>query len=269
MQSNGLLWHLRSPHSFFGIVLKTMMNKQQKKNRQLILAIFGLSIIPFLIAWGLKENPQFLKGTTNSGQLIIPPVTTENSDFIGFDEFSRKNMGELPGHWLIVNVIPNSGCNEVCLDALLKTKQLRLMLNKELPRTRRVVMIFKEPSAETVSQWWLKDTLLWRLRRSENKQENVLLLSLLREENKVDDVLIEKLIGLEDREFALNSDLIRIKPSVQLTEKMTTIRQGNISDGQLFLIDPLGNLMMQYESGFNTYKVKDDLMHLLKFSQIG
>jgi hypothetical protein len=40
-------------------------------------------------------------------------------------------------------------------------------------------------------------------------------------------------------------------------------------EGMLFLIDPLGNLMMQYEAGFNTYKVKDDLMHLLRISQIG
>jgi hypothetical protein len=27
--------------------------------------------------------------------------------------------------------------------------------------------------------------------------------------------------------------------------------------------------MMHYEPGFNTYKVKDDLMHLLRISQIG
>ena len=155
-----------------------MINNQQKKNRLLILAIFGMTIIPFLIAWVLKENPGLVKGTTNSGQLIIPPVITERSDFTGFDAFSVENMKELAGHWLIVNAISNFGCNDVCLDALLKTKQLRLMLNKELPRTRRVVIVFKEPSAEAASQWWLKDTLLWRLRRSENKEDQALLCEL-------------------------------------------------------------------------------------------
>jgi len=246
-----------------------MMNNQQKKNRILILAIFGMTIIPFLIAWGLKENPGLVKGTTNRGQLITPPVTTERSDFSGFDPFSVANMAELTGHWLIVNVIPNTGCNEICLDALLKTKQLRLMLNKELPRTRRIVIVFKEPAAEAASQWWLKDTLLWRLRRSENKEDNALFLSLLRKENKIDDALIAKLIGNENREFALNSELIRVKPSAGLAKKIAAIRQGIVPDGMLFLIDPLGNLMMQYEPGFNTYKVKDDLMHLLRISQIG
>ena len=246
-----------------------MMTKQEKKNRLLIMLIFGMTIIPFLIAWGLKENPELLKGTTNSGQLITPPVSTERTDFTGYDSFSIKNMSELPGHWLIVNVIPDTGCNEICLDALLKTKQLRLMLNKELPRTRRVVMLFKEPAAEVANEWWLKDTLLWRLRRTDNKEDNALFLSLLREENKINDALIEKLISNENKEFALNSDLIRVKPSAGLAKKIADIRKGTIPDGMLFLIDPLGNLMMQYDAGFNTYKVKDDLMHLLKISQIG
>jgi hypothetical protein len=247
-----------------------MITKQQKKNRLLILAIFGLTIIPFLIAWGLKENPGLVKGTTNSGQLITPPVTTERTDFTGFDPFSAENLAELSGHWLIVNVIPDTGCNEVCLDALLKTRQLRLMLNKELSRTRRIVIVFKEQATDAANQWWLKDTLLSRLRGTKNPADDALFLSLLREENKLDDALIEKLIGADDREFALNSDLIRVKPSAELVKKITGIRQNNnIPEGMLFLMDPLGNLMMQYEPGFNTYKIKDDLMHLLKISQIG
>ncbi len=247
-----------------------MINKQQKKNQLLILAIFALTIVPFLIAWGLEKYPSLVKGTTNSGQLIIPPVTTERSDFIGYDTFSAKNIAELAGHWLIVNVIPEMGCKEVCLEALLKSKQLRLMLNKELPRTRRVVIVFKDPTFVQVNQWWLKDTLLSRLHRTKNPADDALFLSLLREENKLDEALIERLIGADDKEFALSSDLIRVRPSIELLKKITEIRQGKaLSDGLLFLIDPLGNLMMQYESGFNTYKVKEDLMHLLKISQIG
>jgi hypothetical protein len=245
------------------------MNKQQKKNRLTILIIFGLTIIPFLIALVLKENPSLVKGTTNTGQLIVPPLATQYSDFIGFDAFSVKNISELPGHWLIVNVIPGNHCNEICLDALLKTKQLRLMLNKELPRTRRIAMIFKEPLEVDANEWWLKDTLLWRLRRTDNKEDKTLLLSFLREDQKLDDKLIDKLIGEDNREFSLNSDLIRVKPSLELNKKIVAIRKGNIPDGMLFLIDPLGNIMMQYEAGFNTYKVKEDLMHLLKISQIG
>ena len=245
------------------------MNKQQNKNRRLILIIFGMTIIPFLIAWGLKENPNLLKGTTNRGQLINPPISTERTDFISFDTYSAENMNELVGHWLIVNVIPGLACNEVCLDALLKTKQLRLMLNKELPRTRRVVMLFKEPNEVVANEWWLKDTLLWRLRNTKNTEDNLIFLSLLHEENKIEGKLIDRLIVNENREFALKSELIRVKSSAGLAKKITDIRKNNIPEGMLFLIDPLGNIMMQYEAGFDTYKVKDDLMHLLRISQIG
>lgn len=245
------------------------MINQQKKNQLLILLIFGMTIIPFLIAWALKDHSGLLKGSTNNGQLITPPVTTERSDFTGFDSFSVNNMSELAGHWLMVNVIPNDHCNEVCLEAILKTRQLRLMLNKELPRTRRIVVVFNEPAPEQTEQLWLKDTLLWRLRRTESQDDRALYLSLLHEENRLDDALVTKLIGQENRAFALNSDLIRVKPSAAMIKKLAEIRKGNIPDGMLFLMDPLGNLMMQYEPGFDPYKLKSDLMHLLRISQIG
>lgn len=245
------------------------MINQQKKNRLLILVIFGMSVIPFLIAWGLKENPEVLKRSTNKGQLITPVIATEHNDFVGFDAFSTKNMGELPGHWLLVNVLPNSSCNKVCLEALLKTKQLRLMLNKELPRTRRAVIVFKEVSVDMANQWWLKDTLLWRLRKTDAEEDAALYSDLLGEEHRIDEALAAKLIGQENPEFALHSDLIRVKPSAALVKKIAKIREGDIPDGMLFLMDPMGNLMMQYEPGFDPYNVKSDLMHLLRISQIG
>jgi hypothetical protein len=198
------------------------MNNQQKRNRLLILAIFGMSIIPFLIAWGLKENPGLLEGRTNHGELITPVITTERIDLTGFDQFTAQNMDQLPGHWLIVNVIPHDDCNEVCREALYKTKQLQLMMSKDLTRTRRVAMVFKEVAPETAALWWKDD-----------------------------------------------SRLLRVKPSEALIKKIAAIRQDGVPDGMLLLMDPLGNLMMQYEPGFDPYKVKSDLMHLLKISQIG
>ncbi len=198
------------------------MHHQKNKNHILILAIFGMSVIPFLIAWGLKEHPQMLSGQTNYGQLITPPLTTERGDLTGFDRFSTENMSELTGHWLLVNVIPNSDCNDSCIDAIHKTKQLRLMLNKELTRTRRIVMILKDVAPETANKWWEDD-----------------------------------------------QTLLRVKPNDVVAKKIAAIRQGNISDGMLLLMDPLGNLMMQYEPGFDPYSVKSDLMHLLRISQIG
>ena len=70
-----------------------MINKQQKKNQRLIIIIFGMTLIPFLIAWGLKEHPSLVKGTTNSGQLVIPPVVIKRTELTGLDDFSKQNIG--------------------------------------------------------------------------------------------------------------------------------------------------------------------------------
>jgi hypothetical protein len=241
------------------------MINPHKKNQLLFLLIVSMSVIPFLIAWYLSNNPNLLNPSTNNGQLIIPPITTENTDFTGFDNFSASNLGELKGHWLITNIITGTDCTESCLEAILKTKQLRLMLNKELARTRRVVLLFNAPDSNNAAQWWLKDSLLGKLR----EHDMPLFTSLLKPSNKLDESLITKIIGSDDREFALQSDLIRLIPNNELIKKINASHQGGISDGMLLLIDPLGNIMMQYSAGFDTYKVKNDLMHLLKVSQIG
>ncbi len=200
------------------------MTSQQRKNRQLIIGIFAMSIIPFSIAWFLAKNPELLTSSaTNHGQLITPIITTERTDFKGFDTFSQDNLKELEAHWLIVNVIPKSDCGETCLDAIYKSRQLRLMLNKELVRTRRAVLVLdSNVSQEFAANWWKED-----------------------------------------------GDLLRLKPNAAVIEKLNLLYNGQIPEGVLLLVDPLGNFMMQYAPNFNPYDVKSDLMHLLKISQIG
>ena len=199
------------------------MNEQHKKNKRTIIIIFAMSVIPFGIAWYLSSNTDWMEGvSTNNGELITPPVTTEKTEFIGYDEFSIQNMKEIPGHWVLVNVIPNSDCNSVCQQAMHKTKQLRLMMNKDLTRIRRLVLIIPEINVDLAQQWWKDDVRL-----------------------------------------------LRSKPAQSLVKKLQKIRRSDIPDGMLFLMDPLGNLMMQYEPDFDPYKVKSDLRKLLRISQIG
>lgn len=198
------------------------MNELHKKNNRTIIIIFAMSIIPFIIAWILSSNANWMGASTNNGELIIPPVTTEFEEFIGYDDFSLKNMKQLQGHWILVNVIPYNDCQELCQQALYKTKQLRLMMNKDLTRIRRLVVIISEVNAELAQQWW-KDDLR----------------------------------------------LLRSKPAPSLLQKLKDIRNSDIPDGMLFLMDPFGNLMMQYEPDFDPYQVKSDLYKLLKISQIG
>ncbi len=198
------------------------MNKQLARNRLIILLVFAMSVIPFIFAWFLFQNPQWLETGTNQGQLIIPPVATEIQDWQGVDDFSIKHMNELTGRWVMVNLVPEKKCLKECQEAIHKTKQMRLMLNKDLVRIRRVVVFLSDIDLINAETLWQKDTRLLRARASQD-----------------------------------------------LLKKLLKIKKGKIPEGMLMIMDPLGNLMMEYEPGFDPYDVLKDLKKLLKISQIG
>ncbi len=208
------------------------LNEQQKKNNRTVIIIFTMSIIPFCIAWYLSSSATWMGGGTNNGKLITPPITTEFNQFVGYDEFSTKNLHEIKGHWVLMNIVPNKQCNEVCQFAIFKTKQLRVMMGKDLTRSRRLVLVAAE-FEQTVEQ------LFWK------------------EESKTGKTVQE------------DKRLLRVKLLPALLDKLNKVRSSGIPEGMLFLMDPLGNVMMQYEPEFDPYKVKDDLRKLLKISQIG
>lgn len=198
------------------------MTNQKNKNQRTIIILALMTIIPFSVAWYLTKDSSFRPEATNYGQLIIPVITTERSELEGIDDFSQKNKQELQGHWVILNIIPSQACNQQCADAIFATKQLRLMLNKDLTRTRRAVIVMQGEQDPAYQPWWDED----------------------------------------DR-------LLKLRPSAILAEKIRQLLGTEILDGQLLLMDPLGNLMMLYPSGFDPYAVKRDLKKLLRISQIG
>ena len=198
------------------------MTNQITKNHRTIIILALMTIIPFSFAWYLTSDPDFRPGSTNNGELIIPVITTERSELQGIDEFSIINIDELKGHWVMLNIITETQCNKVCTDAIHATKQIRLMINKDLTRTRRAVIVMHGEQQQSYQPWWDED----------------------------------------DR-------LLKVKPVVALAEKIRQLLGTEMLDGQLILMDPLGNLMMQYKSGFDPYAVKRDLKKLLRISQIG
>lgn len=129
------------------------MNTQLKKNRITILVIFAMSVIPFAIAWFLAENPAKVKLGTNNGELIAPPLTTEISDFTGHDSFSADNIKELQGHWILINVLPQSECHQACQDGLYKTQQITLMMGKDIARIRRLAVIMNQADQPLPKKW--------------------------------------------------------------------------------------------------------------------
>lgn len=179
-----------------------------------------MSVIPFAIAWFLAENPNKVKLGTNNGELITPPVTTQASDFKGYDAFSADNIKELKGHWILINVIGQGVCEQACQDGLYKTQQITLMMGKDIARIRRLALLL-EPANPPLPKPWQEDARLLKAVPSQTLKDT-------------------------------------LHQSVHQSEP-----------GGLLIMDPLGNLMMQYAAGYDPYKVRNDLSKLLRISQIG
>lgn len=234
------------------------MIDQKKKNQRTIIILALMTIVPFSIAWYLTTDPNFRPGSTNNGQLITPLITTERTELKGIDQFSIENIDELKGHWVMLNIIPTEKCNKVCADAIHATKQIRLMINKELTRVRRAVIVMQGEQQKDYLAWKEQGDQLLKLETAEYRK--------LGEAEEQGGLLLQN-----KKVFWWENDyrLLKVKPGVALTEKIKRLLGTDMAEGQLILMDPLGNLMMQYKSGFDPYAVKRDLKKLLRISQIG
>ena len=181
-----------------------------------------MSVIPFLIAWYVADHPGLVRLGASNGDLINPPVTTEYSEFIGYDDFSTQNLQELHGHWVLITFVPQAPCAAACEEVLHKVRQITLMMGKDIARIRRVALLPAKSTEPVLPAEWHED-----------------------------------------------ARLLKIQTTAQLQQKVANIFNGSISEGGMLIMDPLGNLMMKYSTGFDPYQVKNDLSKLLRISQIG
>lgn len=140
------------------------MNKPFKNNRNIILILFAITIIPFLIAGYLAQHPEWFQPSTNRGELIQPVITTERNEVEGWDTFSVENIKELNGRWVLLNIVSKKPCERDCLDAIHKSRQLRLMMNKDLTRIRRAVVFLADIDPENLASIWKEDERILRLK---------------------------------------------------------------------------------------------------------
>lgn len=136
----------------------------RKKNRRILFLIVFLCLSPFVIATVLYLNPDWIRSGASNGNLIDPAFPTSREEFQGFDDFSRQNMNQVRGRWVLVHFIRPTGCNESCVESLDKTRRIRLMLNKDLMRVRRMAVVLQQQPINPVNAAWNGDTYLLRAR---------------------------------------------------------------------------------------------------------
>jgi hypothetical protein len=133
-----------------------------QRNRLVIFLIALICVVPFAIAWYLAKNPQLVEGRqkSNYGHLITPARPFEYAEFFQNPITPAETLTEIKGHWVLVQVAGNSACDELCKETAYKTGQLRLMLNKEISRVRRLLLLPGQADAAAVRELTASDPTL-------------------------------------------------------------------------------------------------------------
>ncbi len=140
----------------------------QFNSRVILIFIFLLGLAPFLLAFWFAQNPESLGQPTSYGNLIDPAQPIDRLHIKGLDDFSQQNITELYGRWVLLHVVHGSECDTACQDSLHKTRQLRLMMNKDLTRIRRAALIVDHHS---VPSSWPDDKRLLKLKATDTLRQ--------------------------------------------------------------------------------------------------
>lgn len=134
------------------------------------MAIVLSAVIPFALAWYLAQHPDLVEKTSNYGRLVQPVRVLTREMLTSALLSDAVGKEEIKGRWILLEV-SQAECLRECLDALHKTHQGWLMLNKEMQRVRRVFLGNAEigadsalPKDETLIQGGLGQDLLQILR---------------------------------------------------------------------------------------------------------
>lgn len=114
--------------------------RQQRRNRLMLLLIALISVIPFVLAWLYLQHPQWASGHSNYGHLITPARPLAYEELLRPDAPGAAPLAPLKGRWILLQVATGEECNAACRNSLQLTHQIRLLLNKDITRVRRLLL---------------------------------------------------------------------------------------------------------------------------------
>lgn len=118
----------------------SLPSKSPWRSRALVIGIALMAALPFVLAWYYVQHPELIGKRSNYGTLIVPPRPVETAVLMAKPLSPSDALSELKGRWVLLHVAAGD-CGATCAETLHKTRQVRLMLNKEIPRVRRLLLV--------------------------------------------------------------------------------------------------------------------------------
>ena len=195
-----------------------------KKNKMIIVLVIVAFTSPLLLSWFIFNHTDFLemRGTSNHGELIVPPRHIDDLSLI--DPLKSDRKESLHGKWSMVYV--TEVCDKLCMGNVYRMRQIHIAMDKHSLRVQKVLFLTRQNTNE----------------------------------------LTEMLLDFAGQQV-INTDLIDTNA---LIEKFRLTKSDNpLLAGRIYIIDPLGNLMMSFQPEANPRDIMKDLNKLLRASRIG
>ena len=221
----------------------------KKRSLTPLILVFLCTLAPIVAAFVLYNNPQWWPdGSSNYGTLVEPQRPMPEADALQLTTLEGEpfDLQSLKGKWLLLSV-GEAACPESCARKLFITRNSHASQGKNVDRLARVWFITDEGEVPAKVLEAYRGTVMVRARPEQ---------------------LARFLLGTTPASTSTN-------PSDQPVSSQSASSGHSASSapadllGPIWVIDPLGNLMLQFPPEADGVKVRKDISKLIYNSRIG
>ncbi|MCZ6804014.1 MAG: hypothetical protein O7D86_08800 [Proteobacteria bacterium] len=117
-----------------------------KKNKIILILVIIAFTSPVILSWFVFNHTDFLKirGTSNYGELIVPPRPIDDLSLI--DPLKADRKESLHGKWSMVYVA--GSCDKLCMDNVYRMRQIHISMGKHSLRVQKVLLLTQQHANE-------------------------------------------------------------------------------------------------------------------------
>lgn len=124
----------------------TVALRSRPRQRLALIGLFAIFFVPIVIAWWMNLHPDYWRpsATVNHGTLVVPPRPVPDGGLRHLDG-TAYGVDFFRSHWTLA-LVDGAACEDACARQLVKMRQARLALGKEMDRVRRLYVFSEMPT---------------------------------------------------------------------------------------------------------------------------